>query len=110
MSIPERRIHSDEARRRFRDLLDEVEHGGAHVTVMRYDTPAVVVVPVDWYRNANAVYKGVYAFTHDTDGGMLPDDSELPIGELHSAIGEAALAEIKKAAAPEITQTPQEKP
>ena len=107
MSIPKRRVHSDEARRSLRELLNEIERDGAHITILRYQTPATVMVPVDWYRNANAVYRGVLAFTHDTDGHTLPDDSELPIGELHSAIGEAALDELKKHAAG-TTETTQE--
>lgn len=47
-------VNSDEARRTFRDLLNEVEHQGEHVTIMRYNTPAVVVVPVQWYERARA--------------------------------------------------------
>jgi PHD/YefM family antitoxin component YafN of YafNO toxin-antitoxin module len=33
-------------------ILNEVEHQGEHVTVLRYDTPAAVIVPVEWYRQA----------------------------------------------------------
>jgi prevent-host-death family protein len=47
-----KRVRSDEARRTFRALLNEVEHQGAHVTVLRYDTPAAVLVPVSWYEAA----------------------------------------------------------
>ena len=47
-----RQIHSDEARRNFRDLLNSVEHDGEHVTILRYDTPAAVIVPVEWYKAA----------------------------------------------------------
>ena len=42
-------VRSDEIRRRLRDLLEDVEHQGAHVYVLRYDKPAAVIVPVDWY-------------------------------------------------------------
>jgi len=104
--MDDKQVRSDEARRNFRDLLNSVEHRGEHITILRYDLPAAVVVPVDWYRNALAVQAGVYAFTHDTDGGALPNESELPIGELHSAIGEAALAELKKAARESGTEHP----
>jgi len=50
----DRQIRSDEARRNFRVLLDQVEHGGAHITILRYDTPAAVIVPVEWHRAALA--------------------------------------------------------
>lgn len=50
----DRCIRSDEARRNFRGLLNEVEHGGTHVTILRYDTPAAVIVPVEWHRAAVA--------------------------------------------------------
>jgi PHD/YefM family antitoxin component YafN of YafNO toxin-antitoxin module len=43
---------SDEVRREWRGVLDVVEHRGEHVTVMRYKTPAVVIVPVGWYQSA----------------------------------------------------------
>ena len=43
------RVRSDELRRNLRTLLDSVEHSGAHVTVLRYDKPAAVIVPVGWY-------------------------------------------------------------
>ena len=44
----DRWVRSAEAQAKFRDLLDEVAHG-AHVYVLRYDKPAAVMVPVDWY-------------------------------------------------------------
>ena len=46
-------VKSDEARTRFRQLLNEVEGGGV-VEVRRYDTPTAVMVPVDWYERACA--------------------------------------------------------
>lgn len=48
----DKRIPSDEARRNFRELLNAVEHDGEHVTVLRYGTPAAVVVPAGWYEQA----------------------------------------------------------
>jgi PHD/YefM family antitoxin component YafN of YafNO toxin-antitoxin module len=33
----------------MRDLLNLVEHDSAHIYVLRYDIPAAVLVPVDWY-------------------------------------------------------------
>ena len=49
-----RQVRSDEARRELRGLLNAVEHDGEHVTILRYDTPAAVMVPVDWYEAAKA--------------------------------------------------------
>jgi antitoxin (DNA-binding transcriptional repressor) of toxin-antitoxin stability system len=86
---------ANEARLKMRDILTAVERG-EHVQIQRYDTPTAVVVPVDWYRNVLALKRGVHAFTHDTDGGWLPGESELPVGELLSAIGEAAITELER--------------
>jgi prevent-host-death family protein len=47
-------VQSDEARRRLREILNAVEHDGEHVTVQRYGTPAVVIVPVEWHKKAVA--------------------------------------------------------
>ena len=44
----DRWVRSDEARAKLRDLLDEVTRG-EHIYVLRYDKPAAVLVPVDWY-------------------------------------------------------------
>jgi antitoxin (DNA-binding transcriptional repressor) of toxin-antitoxin stability system len=49
-----KRVRSDEARRTFRALLNEVEHAGAHVQILRYETPTAVLVPVQWYEAAQA--------------------------------------------------------
>lgn len=53
-----KQIGSDDARRDFRALLNDVEHQGEHVTIMRYQTPAAVVVPVEWYEKARAAVEG----------------------------------------------------
>ena len=45
---------SDEAKRNFRSLLNHVEHDGEHITILRYNTPAAVIVPVEWYEQARA--------------------------------------------------------
>lgn len=45
-------MSSDEARRNFRQVLNEVEHDGEHVTIKRYSITAAVLVPVDFYRSA----------------------------------------------------------
>jgi len=51
----DRWMRSEEARAKFRALLDLVTQDDAHVYVLRYDTPAAVIVPVDWYEQAKAV-------------------------------------------------------
>jgi len=81
---------SEAARREWRRILNKVDHG-ERVEVTRYGEPVAVVVPADWYRNVLAIQRGIHAFTHDTDGNRLHDESELPVGELMSAIGEAAI-------------------
>ncbi len=45
-------VRSDDARRRLRDLLNAVERDGAHITILRYNTPSAVLVPVEWYEQA----------------------------------------------------------
>jgi antitoxin (DNA-binding transcriptional repressor) of toxin-antitoxin stability system len=43
-------IQSDYLRRHPRDVLNEVERDGEQFTVLRYQTPAAVIVPYDWHR------------------------------------------------------------
>jgi prevent-host-death family protein len=50
----DRWVRSDEARAKFRDLVDEVAHEDAHVYLLRYDKPVAVIVPVEWYEQARA--------------------------------------------------------
>ena len=45
------RVQSDEARKKFRALLNEVERGG-FVEICRYQDPTAVMVPVEWYHRA----------------------------------------------------------
>ncbi len=54
----DKQVLSDEARRNFRALLNDVEHDDAHVTILRYQTPAAVIVPVEWYEQAQQALKG----------------------------------------------------
>ena len=84
-----RQIRSEEARRGFRDLLDEVQQG-EFVEVLRYDKPVAVLVPASWFRTANALKNGVHAFTHDTDGQLLDSNTELPVGELMRLVTDIA--------------------
>jgi len=51
------KVASDEVRRRFRELMDSVEHHDAHVTVMRYRKPAAVIVPIEWYEQARSLLR-----------------------------------------------------
>lgn len=53
-----REIRSDDARQNWRDLLNEVEHDGEHVTILRYNRPAAVIVPKDWYEQAVQMTRG----------------------------------------------------
>lgn len=48
-------MRTDEMRRNLRELLTEVERDGVHVTIARYNIPAAVMVPVDWYEQAKAL-------------------------------------------------------
>ena len=54
----DRWVRSDEARAKLRDLLDDIASDGAHIYVLRYDKPAAVLVPVDWYEDVKAKLEG----------------------------------------------------
>ena len=82
---------SEEARREWRRILNKVDHG-EHIEVTRYGEPVAVMVPIAWHRSMLAVKKGVLAFTRDSHTAhQLPGETELPVGDLLSAIGNAAL-------------------
>jgi hypothetical protein len=66
----DRWIRSDEARTKFRSLLDLVTQDDAHVYVLRYDTPAAVIVPVEWYEHQRA------ALAAFAEAGM---DGDVPV-------------------------------
>ena len=53
--MDDKQVRSDEARRNLRGLLDEVEHHDVHVTILRYDKPAAVLVSPEWYERAKAL-------------------------------------------------------
>lgn len=53
--MTDKQVRSDEARRNLRNLLDEVEARSARIMILRYDKPAAVLVPVDWYEEAEAL-------------------------------------------------------
>lgn len=48
-------VHTEEVRRNFRALLNEVEHDGEHVGILRYQIPAGVIVPPGWHDRAVAL-------------------------------------------------------
>jgi prevent-host-death family protein len=52
--VESRQVRSDEARTHFRDLLDAAEQG-EHITILRYEKPVAIVVPVAWYEQATAL-------------------------------------------------------
>lgn len=45
-----RQVQSDEVRRGFGKILNDVEYRDQHVQVLRYDTPAAVLVPNEWHK------------------------------------------------------------
>lgn len=47
-----KQVQAGAARRDLSSLLDEVEHHGVHVEVLRYNDPAAYLVPPDWYARA----------------------------------------------------------
>jgi PHD/YefM family antitoxin component YafN of YafNO toxin-antitoxin module len=49
----DRWMRSAEAQEKFRKLLDDAEDG-KHTYILRYDKPAAVLVPVDWYEQVRA--------------------------------------------------------
>ena len=63
--MTDRQVRSDEARRNLRELLNAVEHDGEHVTILRYDTPAAVIVPVEWHEQAKAALTDPAEDRHD---------------------------------------------
>lgn len=57
-----RELKSDEARRGFRDLLDEVERDpAAAIKILRYERPVAVVVSAEWYEQAQRLITAVAA-------------------------------------------------
>ena len=50
--MSDRQVRTEEARRNFRELLNEVEHQGAHIAITRYDSPSAMLVPMEWYDRA----------------------------------------------------------
>jgi prevent-host-death family protein len=51
----DKQVQSEEARRNFRGFLDQVEHHDVHVTILRYNQPAAVLVSPEWYEQARAL-------------------------------------------------------
>jgi prevent-host-death family protein len=51
----DKQVCSGAMRRDLRGLLDEVEHHDVHVTILRYEKPAAVLVSLEWYEQAKAL-------------------------------------------------------
>ncbi len=47
-------VQSDEVRRKWRHLIDEVMTRGAHIGVLRHGKKVGVIVPDDWHERALA--------------------------------------------------------
>jgi hypothetical protein len=47
--MPDRTITSTEFRAGMRNVMDEVEHRGAHVKITRFADAAMVLVPAAWH-------------------------------------------------------------
>jgi prevent-host-death family protein len=66
-------VRSDEARTHFRDLLDAAEHG-EHITILRYEKPVAVLIPVEWHQETEEARtterKRIAAFLRDEAAGM----------------------------------------
>ena len=89
-----KQVGSEEARRSFRDLLDEVQ-GGASAEIMRYDKAVAVLVPAGWY-DAVLGYLSATAFTDE-----MPDEWRVLSDTLHEGRrrGGAAMREAGEQAA-----------
>jgi PHD/YefM family antitoxin component YafN of YafNO toxin-antitoxin module len=54
-----KQLGSDDARRDWRDLLDQVEHNPAEaVQILRWNKPVAVVVSPEWFERAAAALEG----------------------------------------------------
>lgn len=80
-----KQVLSDEVRRTWRETLNEVEHQAVHMTVLRYNTPAAVLVPVSWYEQAQALMSipesGTWCEYHDRS--HYPLATACVLSELH---------------------------
>ena len=47
-------VRPSQMRVHFRAVLNEVEHEGVHIFVLRYDKPSAVIVSVEWFEQARA--------------------------------------------------------
>jgi prevent-host-death family protein len=51
-------LNIEDARRQLGDIVDRARHAGEPTLIMRYRTPAAVVVSADWYERAAAALGG----------------------------------------------------
>lgn len=49
-----KQILSDDARKRFREVVDDIQQNNEHYQVLRYQTPSAMIVPVSWFERAKA--------------------------------------------------------
>jgi PHD/YefM family antitoxin component YafN of YafNO toxin-antitoxin module len=49
-----KQILSDDARKRFREVIDDIQQNNEHYLVLRYQTPSAMIVPVNWFERAKA--------------------------------------------------------
>lgn len=76
------------------ELADRARLEGQHTVVTRQGKPAAVMVPVDWYRTAQALKDAVLALLRDADGRRLPRETQLRVGDITSALGESMISQL----------------
>jgi prevent-host-death family protein len=54
----DKHVTAGEARGNFRELLNDVEAGEAHVVITRHGKPSAVIVPVGWHEDMKALISG----------------------------------------------------
>lgn len=58
-------VSIEQARTRLGDLVDRARLAGMPTTIMRYRTPAAVLVPLGWYEQAQAALSSPEGRTGD---------------------------------------------
>jgi antitoxin (DNA-binding transcriptional repressor) of toxin-antitoxin stability system len=75
-----RQVPSDKARRTFREILNDVEYKGEHVEILRYITPAAVIVPVEWHEAASADLSNFRVAGYDDEAMAFTQPVEVRCG------------------------------
>lgn len=52
MDSEPRQVRSNYLRGHLADVISEIDRHGAHVAVLRYNTPVAVIVPAEWWERA----------------------------------------------------------